>query len=154
MTTVVIGVGNEFRSDDAVGIHFARQIQALNFPSIKVVESFGEGSELMTLWEGATRLFVCDAVASNNIPGTIHILEPQQAVIPSHFFNYSTHAFSLAEAIEMSRALGNLPPQVTIYGIEGEAFTAGLALSKVVQASLEKVVGLVKEILSKDLEHA
>lgn len=142
---VVIGVGNEFRGDDAVGIHFARHLKALNIPTITILESFGEGVELMDLWDGATQLFICDAVCSDSPPGTIHVMEPNKETIPAHFFNYSTHAFSLAEAIEMSRALGKLPGQVRIYGIEGESFAAGLQLSTVVQTSLAKVVGMVKK---------
>ena len=147
-STVVIGIGNEFRSDDAVGIHFARQLQELNSSAVKIIESFGEGVELMDLWEGATRLFICDAVCSNSVPGTIHVLEPQKDAIPSHFFNYSTHAFSLAEAIEMSRVLGNLPEQVTIYGIEGGSFVAGNQLTVAVQNSLAQVVSMVKAIIT------
>ena len=153
-STVVLGIGNEFRGDDAVGIHFARQLKAIVLPSVKIIEAFGEGLELMGLWEGATRLFICDAVSSGSAPGTIHVMEPHKETIPSHFFNYSTHAFSLAEAIEMSRALDKLPAQVYIYGIEGSSFAAGLELSKVVQDSLAETVGMVKEILLKDMEHA
>ena len=148
-STIVLGIGNEFRSDDAVGIHFARKIKELNLPSVKAIESFGEGMELMELWAEASNLFVCDAVSSDSTPGTIHILDPYKEKIPSQFFNYSTHAFSLAEAIEMSKALEKLPKQVKIYGIEGGSFVAGDSLTIAVEKSLEQVVNMVKEIILK-----
>ena len=149
VSTLVIGIGNEFRGDDSVGVHFARQLQALNLTSVKVLEASGEGTALMELWAGVGNLFICDAVCTGGKPGTIHVLEPHKQSIPSQFFNYSTHAFSLAEAIEMSRVLGKLPAQVTIYGIEGESFVAGTTLTAKVQVALAQVVGKVKEIIEK-----
>lgn len=142
--TLVLGIGNEFRSDDAVGIHFARQFGALNLANIKVLEASGEGAELMDLWSDVSKLIICDAVYAGGEPGTIHVLEPHKQAVPSKFFNYSTHAFSLAEAIEMSRALNRLPKQVTIYGIEGESFVAGITLTEKVQAAMVEVIAKVK----------
>ena len=146
-STIVLGIGNEFMGDDAVGIHFARQIKALNIANITVLESFGEGIELIGLWEGTNRVFICDAVSSGEEPGTIHILEPNKESIPSKFFNYSTHAFSLAEAIEMSRTLGKLPAQIMIYGIEGESFAVGTELTAKVKIALAQVIIKLKEAI-------
>lgn len=142
---LILGIGNEYRGDDAVGIHFARHINALELPNVRVIESFGEGAELMDLWQGVNDLYICDAVCAGQEPGTIHVLEPHKAKIPTHFFNYSTHAFSLAEAIEMSRILNTLPPKVTIYGIEGESFAEGTSLSAKVESALKEVIQKFKE---------
>lgn len=148
-STLVLGIGNEFRSDDGVGIYFARQIQALNITQVTVTESFGEGTELMEMWKAYKQLIICDAVCSGEEPGTLHILEPHKAKIPTQFFHYSTHAFSLAEAIEMSRMLGTLPAIVTIYGIEGESFSAGTTLTTKVAMALTKVIAKVTATITE-----
>jgi hydrogenase maturation protease len=145
--TVVIGVGNAYRSDDAAGLLVARAVRAAR-PDVAVREESGEGATLMEAWQGAARVILCDAVASGAAPGTIHRLDAATTPIPTGFFNYSTHAFSVAEAVELARALGRLPARLQIYGIEGAAWAAGQTLSPAVAAAIE-VVGA--EILA-DLE--
>ncbi len=44
---LLIGVGNQFREDDAVGLKIARQIGDMNLPSVIVCEESGEGASLM-----------------------------------------------------------------------------------------------------------
>ncbi|HKC86245.1 MAG TPA: hypothetical protein VKG02_09745 [Blastocatellia bacterium] len=43
----------------------------------------------------------------------------------------------MAEAIELARALGNIPQRLMVYGIEGKNFAAGVGLS----AEVEKAAG-------------
>ena len=50
---LLIGVGNEFRNDDALGILVAREIRRRNVPGVTVVERSGEGTALMDAWAGA-----------------------------------------------------------------------------------------------------
>ena len=81
-----------------------------------------------------------DAVRSGAPPGTIHRLDARAAPIPTGFFHYSTHAFSVAEAVELARSLDQLPPHLIVYGIEGENFEAGVGLSAAVEQAVESVV--------------
>ncbi|TAK66080.1 MAG: hydrogenase maturation protease [Bacteroidetes bacterium] len=137
---LIVGIGNHFRSDDAIGILVAEQIKQQHLPRVDVMTHNGEGASLMELWEGYRHVIIIDAVSSGAPPGTIHILNPRKETIPTAFFHYSTHAFSLAEAIEVCRALGNLPQTMTIIGIEGENFEAGETLSSSVHAAMKTVV--------------
>ena len=143
----VIGVGNVYRSDDGVGIVVARRIREKN-GHLHVVEASGEGASLMAMWTLFDHVVLIDAVRSSSSPGRIHRLDAHEARIPSEFFNYSTHAFSVAEAVEMSRALGTLPASLVIYGIEGRSFAAGSELSPVVARALDEVVDRVTVDLS------
>jgi hydrogenase maturation protease len=136
----VIGVGNEYRSDDAVGIVVARRLRELLLAKITVLEESGEGAALIDSWKGATWVMLLDAVHSGAAPGTIHRFDARAAQIPTGFFHYSTHAFSVAEAIELARSLGQLPPHLIVYGIEGENFAAGVGLSHAVEQAVERVV--------------
>jgi len=137
---VVIGVGNEYRSDDGAGIAVARRLRE-RFPTgVTILEESGEGAALIEAWQGATWVMLVDAVSSGAPPGTIHRLDAHAEPLPAGFFHYSTHAFSVAEAVELARSLGRLPPRVIVYGIEGENFNLGVELSPAVEAAVAAVV--------------
>ena len=137
---VIIGVGNEYRRDDGAGIVVARRLRTLFPAGVKIVEESGEGAALIQAWQGAAWVIVVDAVRSGAPPGTIHRFDARTAPVPTGFFHYSTHAFSLAEAIELARSLDQLPPHLIVYGVEGENFTAGMGLTSSVEQAVESVI--------------
>jgi hydrogenase maturation protease len=137
---VIIGVGNEYRSDDGAGIVVARRLRALFPTGVTVLEQSGEGAALIQAWQGAAWVMLVDAVRSGASPGTIHRLDARAGPMPTGFFNYSTHAFSVAEAVELARSLGQLPSHLIVYGVEGLNFEAGVGLSPAVTQALESVL--------------
>ena len=144
---LVIGVGNAFRGDDGVGLVVARRLQELVPPDVTVLEQGGEGAALMETWQGASHVILVDAAASGAEPGTIHRFEATNQPLPIQFFNYSTHAFSLAEAVEMARQLDQLPPNLVVYGIEGQSFSFGQDLSPEVEAAAGVIIQQVLQDL-------
>ena len=99
----------------------------------------------METWKGADAVILIDAVNSGSPPGTIHRLDPIGNPLPAEMFQSSTHAFSLRQAIEMARALNDLPPSVIVFGIEGQNFRAGTELSPEVSEALPELVRRVEE---------
>ena len=140
---LVIGIGNEFRRDDSVGVMVSREVGKLNFPDVKVIEQSGEGAALMEVWKETDMAIMIDAVCSDNMPGTVHRLEPKNETIPANFFNYSTHAFSIAEAIELAKALKSETPDLVVYGIDGADFGTGEGLSEEVEKKVQDVLIMV-----------
>jgi len=137
---VVIGVGNEYRGDDGAGIAVARRLRE-RFPTgVTILEKSGEGAALIEAWQGATWVVLVDAVRSGALPGTIYRLDARAEPLPAGFFHYSTHAFSVAEAVELARSLGQLPMQLIVYGIEGERFDFDMELSPAVECAVAAVV--------------
>jgi hydrogenase maturation protease len=57
----------------------------------------------------------------------------------------STHVFGVAEAIELARALRQLPPVLVVYGVEGATFEMGAGLSAAVAAVVPQVVAQVRQ---------
>lgn len=137
---LIIGVGNEYRRDDGVGPEVARRIDKLNLPQIRVLLHSGEGASLLQHFHEADLVVIIDAAQSESLPGTVHFFDAVNSPIPSDFFNYSTHAFSVAEAVELARALNKLPTRLLVYGIEGTDFSAGIGFTEVVQVSVDMVV--------------
>jgi hydrogenase maturation protease len=137
---LLIGIGNEFRCDDAVGLLVARDIQSKNFPFMHIREQSGEGVALMGAWEGFDHVILIDAVSSGGEPGKICRIEARTEKVPLKYFHYSTHAFGVAEAVELARALGKLPTYLVLYGIEGKNFSAGTTISSIVRKGTGKVI--------------
>ena len=142
---MLIGVGNVFRRDDGVGVEVARQVQEEGLQGVTVLECPGEGGMLMEAWKDCDEVVLVDAVRSGSQPGEIHRLNAIEQPIPSDFFHYSTHAFSVAEAVETARALHTLPARLVIYGVEGKDFGTGVELSPEVADAAVRVARRVVE---------
>lgn len=137
---LVIGIGNAYRRDDAAGLHVAQSLRKKVYDHVDVIEQSGDGATLLECWKNVDTVILIDAVSSGTQPGTIHRIDAHAAPIPSNFFHYSTHAFGVAEAIELARALNQVPQQLIIYGIEGKCFETGVALSTEVEKAARKVL--------------
>ena len=138
--TLIIGVGNAYRGDDGAGIVAARKIAAQRLPGVQVVEMNGEGTSLVEAWKETPSVLLVDAVSSGVVPGTIHRFEAQAGPLPTGLEHHSSHFFGVAEAVEVARALGRLPPRLVIYGIEGALFAPGQGLSPEVEGAVGEVV--------------
>jgi hydrogenase maturation protease len=140
-------VGNQYRSDDAVGLVAARRLKALFLDNVTVIEESGEGADLMESWKGADTVILIDATSSGAKPGTVHRIDGREQRVRRDLFRYSTHMFSVGEAVELARVMNRLPSHMVLYGVEGGNFEAGVVLSRAVEESTHKVVELVvKEI--------
>jgi hydrogenase maturation protease len=145
--TLIIGIGNEYRRDDAAGLVVARRLHEKKLARVSVVEQSGEGANLIEQWKGTESVILVDAVHSGSAPGTIFRFDAAVEPIPAKFFHYSTHAFSVAEAVELARALNQLPPHLLIYGIEGKNFESGVELS----FEIEKAIGEAVERITQEI---
>jgi hydrogenase maturation protease len=144
---LVIGVGNYYHSDDAAGLQVVRRLKAGELNAVTLLEHSGEGAGLMEAWKGADAVILIDAVSSGAPPGTIHHFELFSKPLPAAMFKHSTHAFSIPQAIELSRTLNQLPGRLVIFGIEGQNFEAGTELSaQVAEALPEAAKQVIREV--------
>ncbi len=148
-TLLIIGIGNEYRSDDAAGLLVVRLLHETALPQARVIEHGGEGAALLEEWTGADALIMVDAVASGAAPGTIHRFDARTHPLPACLRSHSTHAFSVAEAVELARSLGRLPARVIVYGIEGHDFAAGVGLSPEVEAAVPLAAAQIERAARK-----
>jgi hydrogenase maturation protease len=139
---IVIGLGNEFRSDDGVGLIAARRLRARG---LAAVEHEGDFAALIDRWRGAAGVILIDAVSAGTVPGTLHRFDASASPLPRELFKSSTHTLDVADAVELSRALGTLPARVVVFGIEAKQFSAGKGLSAEVQDALPI---LIEEVIS------
>jgi hydrogenase maturation protease len=137
---LVIGVGNEFRADDGVGLVVARKLRESQIPDAFIIESSGDGAALIEIWRAARTVILIDAAFSGAMPGTIRRFDAVSEPLPIGLTFHSTHAFGVGEAIGLARALQQLPTSLIVYAIEGKQFSAGIDLSPEVAAAAQKVV--------------
>ncbi len=148
MVIRVIGIGNEFRGDDAAGVQVVRDLERRNLPGVDLRVMDGEAVDLMEAFEGCEAVVLVDAVQSGEPPGTVLCWESPEALTTAGTLRCSTHVFGLAESLELARALGRLPDGLTVVGIEGETFEPGAPLSDAVSRAIpraaERVVALLE----------
>lgn len=144
---LLIGVGNEFRSDDGLGILAAREIRRRNLPGVVVVEQTGEGAALMEAWKGFGCALIIDAIDSGGAPGTVHRLDALAEEIPARFYHHSSHAFGVVEAIAVARPLGLLPDSLLLFGIEGSQFDVGPGLTDAVLRNMPALLSSIEREL-------
>ncbi len=151
MSFLIVACGNSERGDDAAGLLVAGHLRSLG---IEAREHSGEGLSLMESWVGAEHVILVDAVVTGSAAGAILVWNGRTAPLARDAFRCSTHAFGVAEAVELARALDRLPPRLTIYGIEAASFTSGTGPSDSVRAAAEEtaaqIAALVKTCTNPD----
>jgi hydrogenase maturation protease len=133
---LIIGCGNAQRGDDAAGIMAATRLRLLG---ISAQICSGEPSELIEMWNDADDVIVIDAVISGAPRGSLHVWDGRHPFKLGKSLG-STHGLGLAEAIELSRILANLPGNMRVFGIEGRSFAVGSKVSPSVAKGIELVI--------------
>ncbi len=146
---IVIGIGNDFRGDDAAGLAAARLLRNRLSADVRVLEQSGDGGTLLNAVQDEDTVIVLDAVQSGAPPGTIHRLCVNRDRIPRGLFSHSTHTFGVAEAIALARSLQTLPSTLVIYGIEGENFAFKTGLTTRVKAAVRRVTREVANLAAE-----
>ncbi len=143
---LVVGLGHPDRGDDGVGLAVARRVAGLVGHGVTVLER-QDPAGLLDTWTGARLVVVTDAVRSGARPGTVQVLHACHGPLPVRTGAGGTHGFGLAEVIELGRALGRMPPQLVIVGVEARQFTLGEPLSPQVAAAVETAARTVADVV-------
>ena len=146
--TSVVGLGSP-HGDDQIGWRVAEEIGGRLAPEVDV-RCLSVPIDLSHALDGYQRAVLIDACRHyGNSPRIARWLwpSPEIALIRAS----GTHAFGLPETLAMMERLGCLPGEVIIWGIAGENFAPGAALS---QALLLAIPKFVEQIIDRDLASA
>jgi len=133
-------LGSRFRGDDAVGPLIADRLRAAG---ATVLDCDDEPTRLLDAWAGLELVVIVDAVSSGAVAGTVHRVDPGDGPLPGDLGLASTHAFSISDALELGRAVGQAPRRVIVIGVEGAAFGMGDPITAEVEAALDGVADSV-----------
>lgn len=149
---LVLGIGNPERGDDAAGRLVARRLRGILPPDVTLAEVDGEATAILAAFDGVSAAFLVDACVSGAPAGTVHRFDVAAGPLPQAAFGLSTHGFGLAEAVELARALGQLPPLCVVHAIEGASFETGAAPSPAVALAVGEVAGRLRAALADPAE--
>jgi hydrogenase maturation protease len=155
--TIVIGLGNEYISDDGAGILAVRQLRAkLNStPEVDIQELSVGGLQLLDYLIGRKRCILVDAVLNDGATaGTIYRFE-QGAASGKPAPLVSSHQVNLPELLGLASILkADVPPTVTVYGIQaGDAATFGEGCTPAVAEAIPRLVDLILTDLETNNHH-
>lgn len=151
MSTLVAGFGNVFFNDDGFGPAAVRYL--LDAPELLVdgvaVRDFGiRGMHLaLEMLEGYERVVLIDAIARDDPPGTLYVVEPEEAGP----VQADAHAMDVRAVLglyeSLCRNIGvERRPQIRIVGCVPERTDEGMELSEPVLAALPRCAELVASL--------
>ena len=150
MKTLVLGIGNVLLQDEGVGIHALNEIRR-RFEldeGVELLDGGTAGVELLRYLDGREHVVVIDAIAAGHPPGTVFRVAGED--VPRTFHQrISPHQIGLSDVLATALITDALPAEIVMFGVEPQAMKTGLALTPVVDASLDKLVGAVVEELRR-----
>lgn len=139
---LVLGLGNDILTDDAVGLVVTRAVHRLlrEQVEIEVVDTEEMGLSLLDFIAGHRDLIIVDSVQTGRaVPGTLHEIDGDALrLLP----RISPHFLGVGEIITLGRQLGlTMPDRVKIFAIEAEdPFTLGTDLTPAVAATVPEAI--------------
>lgn len=149
--TLVIGIGNPFQGDDGVGVRAAELLANESLPpGVQVQELGTPGWGLVNAMEGWQRVILIDAVQMGAEPGAWRRLLGDQISLLNSPPSLSLHEPGLAESLDLARALGLLPGEIVLYGIEPGYIGLQEHLTSLVAGALPALVNKILEDIWKE----
>ena len=141
-TLLVIGVGNRDRGDDAAGPVVCDLLRVADVADVETLVFAGSVVDLPLHWGPDDHVVIVDAAAPAGRPGRITEVDAltDRLVAPG---TISTHTVDVGAAIELARAMGKLPADLTIVGIEGASFEFGDGLGPAVDRAVTHAVAMI-----------
>ena len=98
---------------------------------------------LPTHWRRTDTVILIDAIRSGAAPGTRHRLD--MGDVAGIGAPRSSHGFGILSAIELARALGDMPARLLLRGIEVDPLWTGFSLSMAVAGALPSLVAAIAD---------
>lgn len=147
--TIVIGIGQSLRGDDAAGLEAVR-LWREKYPAmaraVRVETSELPGLGLLDLLDGMQAAVLVDALHASAPAGTLVRVGPDElaAFTPE---THSAHGWGVAETLQLGRSLDPSLAgcRITLIGIVGENYDLGAGLSPGVRAALAAAAGAIED---------
>lgn len=144
MKKLIIGIGNEYCGNDALGIIIAQRLKE-SFPDYDLKTGAFSGIDFLEAIEEVDEVIVIDTILKPDLPiGSLIELKIEDFAGLKNF-SY-LHSMNLTNAVELGRQLNiNLPQKIKIFGIvvdkKGEI---GEEISPGLNDSLDKIINILK----------
>lgn len=151
MRTCIIGIGNELRRDDAIGIEIVKGLQSMSVEMdlIRFSDSFFELPEILRNYDIA---FIIDAFPPAGSPGRLSILQSVVSMENGHH-SLSLHDMELCWSLQYAYRKG-FSGKVFLIGVEAEDLSWGVDLSLALTKRLPSLVQEIKAFILGELSSA
>ena len=138
---LIIGIGNEFRRDDGVGLAVATAIAARRVRGVCVMRANGDPAAILDAWAGIPLAIVIDAAAGEGAtPGRIRRWTPSD---PIQATAVSSHALGLPQTFALGQAVGQIPERLVVFTVDIDDVGHGATLTPAVAAAVPVAVDAV-----------
>jgi hydrogenase maturation protease len=141
-TTLIIGIGNPSRGDDALGPLMVERIEALALPDVELLTDFQLQVEYALDLQGRRRVIFVDAAESGLEPFSFDPVTARQDT------SYSSHELSPAAVLHAHEKLFGPPPEAHCLAIRGYEFDLGAPPGPAALANLDAALDHLTAILA------
>lgn len=140
--TKVIGCGNFYAGDDAVGPLVIERLDAAGLPPhVACFDAGTSGIDAALAFRAASEVILIDACCSGHPPGTIFELNQQAVASLSEVAHPNFHTLRWDQAIAVARQFCQPGPgTVTVFLVEGRNFALGDAVTPAVADAVEEII--------------
>jgi len=135
--TLVIGIGNPSRGDDALGPLALERLAAMRLPRVELLTDFQLQVEHALDLAGRTEVIFVDASVAAQAPYEF------ASVLAAADTSATTHALSPAAVLDTCRRVVGPPPAAHVLAIRGYAFELGEPLSADARRNLDAAVAML-----------
>jgi hydrogenase maturation protease len=146
--TLVFGIGNPSRGDDALGPLLIERLERLaaagRLPGVALLTDFQLQIEHVEDLVERRRVIFVDAAVGLQAPCAL------TAIAPTTSHSWTTHRLAPAALLHLYQSLYGPPPRVELLAIRAEQFELGAALSEPasrnLDAAIERLLAILAEI--------
>ena len=146
---LLLGVGNILYSDEGVGVHAVKHLEA-NYSfsdNVTLMEGGTMGKLLMHAIMDCDRLIIMDAVLGGHEPGSVYRLV-DEGLRKSLGFRDSQHQVDLVDTLISCEMVGHRPEAVVMGMEPGDWKTMAMEVTPAVRGQLPRFIELVLEELT------
>jgi hydrogenase maturation protease len=147
---LVVGLGNELLSDEAVGIAASRKLaDTTGAAEVEILDGGTLGLALAPALGGRQGVILLDALRDpEHAPGTVLVLEGED-VPRSRHLSLSVHQIGPAEMLAAAELAGDAPKRLALIGAVPATLAVGVGLSPALEAAATEMATRAREILER-----
>jgi len=148
---LIAGIGNLLLTDEGIGVHVVQELSKMKLPeNVELVDIGTASFDLLTFMEEKDKLIIIDAIAIDDVPGTLYKLSPDDLLSGKFQLLTSLHQFAVPEVLSSIKEKGQ-KIEVIILGIVPKDYqTYGTMLTPELKNTIPEVIKEILKELSRE----
>jgi len=156
-SVLIAGIGNIFNGDDSFGVAVAHRLSSWACPEgVRIVDFGIRALDLaFAFLDGYDLTILVDATSQGGAPGTLYIIEPNIDGLAGNHADalVNSHGLDPVKVLALAKSMGAQFQRILLIGCEpltvGEEEGGIMKLSEVVDASVDRAAGMIKELVDE-----